>query len=242
VITKGFFCLIGGKRLCLYTKIGDTWDFAKTREYIVPAYELGTARSTNSMTTGSDSSIDKVQLPSSLSQMMWKVIVSEAEEHILILSSKQQIYAVSDMAKDQAIESRVMRCSSLFNENHSTMTNIKLIVVHVRCLSIQDAFQLELVFQCHHQSAIRGIDIAIQKPLFVSTGDDHTVRLWNYETINTEQIKAFNEPVYAISLHPTGHQMVVALASKVCLMNILIDGFETLREYPIHASHGVRFR
>lgn len=101
---------------------------------------------------------------------------------------------------------------------------------------------MEFVFHSYHQSSIRGLDIAVQKPLFVSSGDDHSVRLWNYETNTIEQMKFYNEPVYAISMHPSGHQMVVAFASKVCLMNVLIDGFSTVKEYPIHAAHGIKFR
>lgn len=107
---------------------------------------------------------------------------------------------------------------------------------------MKEPYSLELIFNSYHQSGIRGLDIAVQKPLFISSGDDHTVRLWNYETHAIEQLKLCNEPVYAISMHPTGHQIVVAFASKVCLMNVLIDGFSTVKEYPIHAAHEVRFR
>jgi WD40 repeat protein len=107
---------------------------------------------------------------------------------------------------------------------------------------MKEPFQLELAFQSYHQLSIRGLDIAIQKPLFVSSGDDHTVRLWNYETNSIEQMKVYAEPIYAISMHPSGHQMVVAFASKVCIMNILIDGFSTLKEFPIHAAHEIKYR
>lgn len=78
--------------------------------------------------------------------------------------------------------------------------------------------------------------------MFVSAGDDHTIRLWNYQTMNIEQMQYYNEPVYALAFHPNGHQIVVAFASKVSLMNILIDGFSTLKEYPIHAAHNILFR
>lgn len=81
----------------------------------------------------------------------------------------------------------------------------------------------------------------MQKPLFISSGDDRTVRLWNYETNTIEQMKSFNEAVYAIAIHPSGHQLVVAFASKVSLLNVLIDGFSTVKEYPIHAAHEVKF-
>ena len=43
-------------------------------------------------------------------------------------------------------------------------------------------------------------------------------------------------------MHPTGHQIVVGFASKVCLMSVLIDGFSTIKEYPIHAAQDIKFR
>ncbi len=101
---------------------------------------------------------------------------------------------------------------------------------------------MELAFHSYHQSVIRGIDIAVQKPLFISSGDDRTIRLWNYETNSIEQMKLYNEPIYAISMHPSGHQFVVGFASKVCIMNVLIDGFSTIKEYPIHAAHEIKYR
>ncbi len=104
-VIKGFFCLIGGKRLCHYSKIADSWDFAKTREYVIPSSEPGTDRSLNSDVTLSNVSNDKQQMNND--QMMWKVVVSPKEEHILVLTSKQQIYAVSDITKDPSAESRV---------------------------------------------------------------------------------------------------------------------------------------
>jgi hypothetical protein len=103
-VSKGFFCLVGGRRLCLYSKIGDSWDFAKTREYVVPSSESGSSSSTSYLPS-SEVSYDKQQL--NTSQMMWKVAISPKEEHVIVLTSKQQIYAVSDITKDQSAESRV---------------------------------------------------------------------------------------------------------------------------------------
>lgn len=160
---------------------------------------------------------------------MWKVAVSPKEEHVLVLSSKQQIYNVSDMTKDQTAESRVN--SRIF------------IICHGLILFfVQDPFQLELVFHSFHELNVRGLDIAIQKPLFISSGDDHSVRLWNYENNIIEQMKFYHEPVKAISIHPSGHQIAVAFASKVSLFNVLIDGFYMVKEFPIHNSPGIKFK
>ncbi|UJR36357.1 hypothetical protein I4U23_029083 [Adineta vaga] len=141
---------------------------------------------------------------------MWKVAVSPKEEHVLVLTSKQQIYSVSDITKDQSAEST-------------------------------EAYLLELVFNPYHQLSIRGLDIATHKPLFVSSGEDHTVRLWNYDNNTLEQIRLYGEPVYAISIHPNALQIVVAFASRVCLMNILVDGFSTVKEFAIRAAHDIKF-
>jgi hypothetical protein len=104
-VNKGFFCLVGGKRLCLYSKILDSWDFAKTREYVAPSSEAGTTRSSSTNLAPSETSFDKQQLNST--QTMWKIAVSPKEEHVLVLTNKQQLYAVSDMTKDHSAESKV---------------------------------------------------------------------------------------------------------------------------------------
>jgi hypothetical protein len=107
IVNKGFFCLIGGKRLCLYSKIADSWDFAKTREYVVPNNEFNRADSSLSLTPSQASSDKQQQQQPNTNQIIWKIAVSPKEEHVLVLTNKQQIYSVSDMAKDQTVESRV---------------------------------------------------------------------------------------------------------------------------------------
>jgi len=106
-VSKGFFCLIGGKRLCLYSKIGDSWDFAKTREYIIPNNDISRSQSSISYVPASEVSSDRQPTLVSGNQAMWKIAVSSKEEHVLVLTSKQQIYSVSDMAKDHSAESKV---------------------------------------------------------------------------------------------------------------------------------------
>jgi hypothetical protein len=98
VVSKGFFCLVGGKRLCLFSKIADSWDFAKAREYVVPSGESATARS--SQISGGKEQVTP-------NQLMWKIAVSPKEEHVLVLTNKQQIYSVSDVTKDHSAESKV---------------------------------------------------------------------------------------------------------------------------------------
>ena len=101
---------------------------------------------------------------------------------------------------------------------------------------------MELIFNPFHQATIRDIDMAIQKPLFVSGGDDQTLRLWNYETNTIEQMHLYSDMITAIGIHPSGHQLAVAFSSKVSLMNVLMDGFHVQKDYPIHGAKCIRFR
>jgi hypothetical protein len=67
---------------------------------------------------------------------MWKIAVSPKEEHVLVLTSKQQLYSVSDMAKDQTAESRVNLFILLFFFNriiflYRILFNWNLFFIHI---------------------------------------------------------------------------------------------------------------
>ncbi|CAF1591409.1 unnamed protein product, partial [Didymodactylos carnosus] len=166
IITKGFFCIVGGKRLYLYSKISDSWDFAKNREYCI--HEEVAIKSTSSTLL---SFTEKQHQPTI--QKMKKIAISSNEEHILVVTDKQQLYAVTDILIDQ--------------------------------IDSKEPTVLQLAFVSYHQSVIRGLDVAVQKPFLVSCGDDHSLRLWNYETNSIEQMRTYNEPIYSVALHPSGH-------------------------------------
>lgn len=55
-----------------------------------------------------------------------------------------------------------------------------------------------------------------------------------------ELYKEYQEEAYTISLHPSGHFIVVGFADKLRLMNLLIDDIRSFKEYSIRGCKEVR--
>ena len=92
-----------------------------------------------------------------------------------------------------------------------------------------------------HSGAITGLSCAVRKPLVATSSNDRTVRVWNYSTNTIEFWKDFSEEVYTVSIHPAGHQLLAGFSDKLRLLNILIDDFRVVREFPIRGCREVSF-
>lgn len=55
-----------------------------------------------------------------------------------------------------------------------------------------------------------------------------------------ELYKEYQEEAYTISLHPSGHFIVVGFADKLRLMNLLIDDIRSFKEYSVRGCKEVR--
>ncbi|KAF6107969.1 cilia and flagella associated protein 57 [Phyllostomus discolor] len=92
-----------------------------------------------------------------------------------------------------------------------------------------------------HSSSITGLDTCIRKPLIATCSLDRSVRIWNYESNSLELYKEYQEEAYAVSLHPSGHFIVVGFADKLCLMNLLIDDIRPFKEYSVRGCRECAF-
>ncbi|XP_054521992.1 cilia- and flagella-associated protein 57 isoform X4 [Pan troglodytes] len=84
-----------------------------------------------------------------------------------------------------------------------------------------------------HSAPITGLATCIRKPFIATCSLDRSIRLWNYETNTLELFKEYQEEAYSISLHPSGHFIVVGFADKLRLMNLLIDDIRSFKEYSV---------
>lgn len=66
------------------------------------------------------------------------------------------------------------------------------------------------------------MDLCTRKPLIATCSSDKYIRIWNYEERTLEVSKAFTEEPYCLSIHPSGHHLVVGFADKVKMMNIIV--------------------
>lgn len=92
-----------------------------------------------------------------------------------------------------------------------------------------------------HSGAITGLSCSVRKPLVATSSIDRTVRVWNYQTNQIEFWKDFSEEVFTVSIHPNGHQILAGFGDKLRLLNILIDDFRIVREFPIRGCREAAF-
>nr|XP_036858185.1 cilia- and flagella-associated protein 57 isoform X3 [Manis javanica] len=92
-----------------------------------------------------------------------------------------------------------------------------------------------------HSASITGLATCIRKPLIATCSLDRSIRIWNYESNTLELYKEYQEEAYAISLHPSGHFIVVGFADKLHLMNLLIDDIRSFKEYSVRGCRECSF-
>lgn len=93
----------------------------------------------------------------------------------------------------------------------------------------------------HHIGPITGIDVAFRKQLLVSCGDDHAIRVWNYEKMQCEIAKFFSDQPLSVSFHPNGCAIIAGFAEKLRFMAITINDIVTHREFPIRGCKECKF-
>jgi WD40 repeat protein len=92
-----------------------------------------------------------------------------------------------------------------------------------------------------HSGPIAGMDVACRKPLLVSCSEDHSIRVWNYETMQCEVVRFFADPPLSISFHPGGDWIVAGFPEALRFMAIAGDEIESLREFPVRGCRECRF-
>lgn len=109
-------------------------------------------------------------------------------------------------------------------------------------LTVQsETMMTELGLPLHH-GPIGGLDVCSWKPIFMTSGlYDRTVRVWNYETEVLEVCKAYLEDINSLSLHPTGLFAIIGFSDKLRFVTILIDDFNTMKEFPVRNCNECRF-
>lgn len=99
----------------------------------------------------------------------------------------------------------------------------------------------EPVLTPFHTNAILGMDVCTRKPLVVTCGADHSVRIWNYLEKSSGVAKFYNEEAYSVAFHPSGFHLIVGFADKLRLMNLLMEDIRQYKEVTIKQCRECRF-
>ncbi|XP_005410691.1 PREDICTED: cilia- and flagella-associated protein 57 isoform X2 [Chinchilla lanigera] len=108
-------------------------------------------------------------------------------------------------------------------------------------ISKGEAAHFEYLLYPLHSASITGLATCIRKPLIATCSLDRSIRIWNYESNTLELFKEYQEEAYTISLHPSGHYIVVGFADKLRLMNLLIDDIRPFKEYSVRGCRECSF-
>lgn len=62
---------------------------------------------------------------------------------------------------------------------------------------------------------------------------DRTLKIWNYESEELDLDQTFQDDLYGVDLHPSGLYAIVGFSDKLRFLTIMIEEFETTREFNI---------
>jgi cilia- and flagella-associated protein 57 len=82
-------------------------------------------------------------------------------------------------------------------------------------------------------AAINGMDVCVWKPLLITCGSDHTVRIWNYKERTVELTKQFSDEPLSVALHPSGLFAIVGFVDKVRVVSLLMEDMQKVKDIPV---------
>jgi WD40 repeat protein len=128
--------------------------------------------------------------------------------------------------------------SAACSNNNIALVNIKSIGLNE---NLTRDVKVDLVSKGFHSGAISCIDVAVQRPLFVTCSqDDSTIRIWNYYTNKCEQVRELFakddtmiletvKPLLTVAIHPSGYYLAAGCKDKIRIYHILHDELRTFR-------------
>jgi len=101
--------------------------------------------------------------------------------------------------------------------------------------------KFEYVHTPFHTKEITGLDVCIRKQLIVTCSRDKTIRIWNYVNKTLDISHQLTEEVIAVAFHPSGFHIIVAVADKITIMNVLSKQLSTFRNFPVKQCKEISF-
>jgi len=81
----------------------------------------------------------------------------------------------------------------------------------------------------------------VRKPLIVTSGEDGTVRIWNYLEKTQELCVNLGEHISSVAIHPSGFHVLVGGSDKLRVYNLLLDDLRLVKELQIKGCTECRF-
>ena len=121
------------------------------------------------------------------------------------------------------VEGRVtsMAMNSLEDKITFVTANSQLMSANI-ALDSNEEVVFSYVHAKYHEGPVVGLDVCLRKQL-LATCCNKQIKIWNYATkeLEIDYACAASDEMWALAIHPSGFQLVVAFSDKICMMNIL---------------------
>ncbi|KAG5475713.1 hypothetical protein LSCM4_04297 [Leishmania orientalis] len=97
------------------------------------------------------------------------------------------------------------------------------------------------LFPFTHCGRINGMGCSVRKPLLLTSGSDHSVRVWNTQTGQLLMCQFFALEPGAVAIHPDGLVAVVCFPDKVRVMSLLWSSMRERRTISLRNASDVCF-
>ncbi|TPP47436.1 WD domain, G-beta repeat family protein [Leishmania donovani] len=92
-----------------------------------------------------------------------------------------------------------------------------------------------------HCGRVNGMDCSVRKPLLITSGSDHSIRVWNTQTGQLLMCQFFASEPGAVAIHPDGLMAVVCFPDKVRVMSVLWSSLRERRTINLRNASDVFF-
>lgn len=82
-----------------------------------------------------------------------------------------------------------------------------------------------------HIDSIIDLSVCSWKPIAMTASKDHTVRIWNYDTMTVELLKKFLIDIRVIALHPSGMFTAIGFTDVLRLFQIQLKDLKIAKSF-----------
>ncbi|KAI5684760.1 WD domain [Leishmania braziliensis] len=92
-----------------------------------------------------------------------------------------------------------------------------------------------------HCGRVTGMDCSVRKPFLITSGSDHSIRIWSTQTGKLLMCQFFAQEPGAVAIHPDGLMAVICFPDKVRIMSVLWSSLRERRTINLRNASDVAF-
>lgn len=130
----------------------------------------------------------------------------------------------------------VVKCIAINEQQDTIVATTQHSQVYIGQLfapETMDVTQIEFKYlgEPLHIDSIIDLSVCSWKTIAMTASKDHTVRIWNYETMKVELLKKFLIDISVVALHPSGMFAAIGFTDVLRLMQIQLKDLKTTRSF-----------